>query len=99
MARPIRWSTEDMVVPMGAIGSYVGLKARFSDLVLLPCPYGDGRGPQDELVTEAALFDGNAAVWCCPMRHRHCLRDSQHTCWPGTRATKRFTPPARPCRC
>lgn len=64
--RPLRWSTEDVVVPMGAIGSYVGLKSRFSDLVLLPCPYADGRGPQDELVTEAALFDGNAAVLVLP---------------------------------
>lgn len=64
--RPLRWSTEDAVVPMGAIGSYVGLKSRFSDLVLLPCPYESGRGPQDELVTEAALFDGSAAVLVLP---------------------------------
>lgn len=63
---PIRWSTDDVVVPMGTIGSYVGLKARFSDLVLLPCPYGDKGGPQDELVTEAALFDGNAAILVLP---------------------------------
>lgn len=63
---PIRWSTEDVVVPMGVIGSYVGLKARFSDLVLLPCPYGDGRGPQDEIITEAALFDGNASLLVLP---------------------------------
>lgn len=62
----LRWSTEDVVVPMGTLGSYVGLKARFSDLVLLPGPYGAGRGPQDELVTEAALFDGNAAVLVLP---------------------------------
>ena len=41
--RSIRWSTEDTVVPIGAIGSYVGLKARFSDLVILPCPYGGQR--------------------------------------------------------
>lgn len=63
---PIRWSTDDVVVPMGTIGSYVGLKARFSDLVLLPCPYGAKGGPQDELVTEAALFDGNAAILVLP---------------------------------
>jgi len=64
--RSIRWSTEDTVVPLGTIGSYVGLKARFSDLVLLPCPYGEMRGPQDELVIEAALFDGSAAVLVLP---------------------------------
>lgn len=64
--RPIRWSTEDVVVPMGSIGSYVGLKARFSDLVLLPCPYGDTSAPQDEIITESALFDGNASVLVLP---------------------------------
>lgn len=64
--QPIRWSTEDVVLPMGAIRSYVGLKARFSDLVLLPCPYGEGRAPQDEMVAEAALFDGNANVLVLP---------------------------------
>lgn len=63
---PIRWSTEDVVVPLGAIGSYVGLKARFSDLVVLPCPYGAGTGPQDEVIVEAALFEGSAAVLILP---------------------------------
>jgi nucleotide-binding universal stress UspA family protein len=64
--RSIRWSTEDVVVPIGGIGSYVGLKARFSDLVLLPCPYGAGTAPHDEIITEAALFEGNAAVLVLP---------------------------------
>ncbi|MCC1481127.1 universal stress protein [Roseibaca sp. Y0-43] len=62
----LRWSTEDAVVPMGGIASYVGLKARYSDLVLLPSPYGDGRGPQDELAIEAALFEGDAPVLVLP---------------------------------
>jgi nucleotide-binding universal stress UspA family protein len=64
--RSIRWSTEDTVVSAGGLGSYVGLKSRFSDLVLLPSPYGVGAGPQDELILEAALFDGDAAMLVLP---------------------------------
>lgn len=62
----IRWSTDNAVVAMGGIGSYAGLRARYCDLVVLPSPYGDGRGPQDELVIEAALFDGDAPVLVVP---------------------------------
>lgn len=62
----IRWSVDAAVVTLGGINGYVGLKARFSDLVVLPRPYGDGRGPQDEIVTEAALFEGDAPVIILP---------------------------------
>lgn len=62
----LRWSAEDAIVPMGGIASFVGLKARYSDLVLLPSPYGEGRSSADELVIEAALFDGDAPVLVIP---------------------------------
>lgn len=62
----LRWSVETAVVTIGGISAYVGLKARFSDLVVLPLPYGEGRGPQDEITTEGALFDGNAPVLILP---------------------------------
>ncbi len=62
----VRWSVETAVLTIGGISAYVGLKSRFSDLVVLPLPYGDGRGPQDEIATEGALFDGNAPVLILP---------------------------------
>lgn len=62
----LRWSTESTVLTLGGINGYVGLKSRFSDLVLLPRPYGDGRGPQDEIIVEAALFEGDAPVLVVP---------------------------------
>lgn len=62
----LRWSVDTAVLTLGGISAYVGLKARFSDLVVLPRPYGDGRGPQDEFITEAALFDGAAPVLVLP---------------------------------
>jgi len=62
----LRWSVDTAVLTLGGISAFVGLKARFSDLVVLPRPYGDGRGPQDEFITEAALFDGGAPVLILP---------------------------------
>lgn len=62
----IRWSTDSAVLSLGGITSYVGLKARFSDLVVLPLPYGAGRGPQDEVIIEAALFEGDTPVLVLP---------------------------------
>lgn len=62
----IRWSVDTAVLTLGGVSAYVGLKARFCDLVILPRPYGEKRGPQDEIITEAALFDGGAPVLILP---------------------------------
>ncbi len=62
----IRWGTDSAVLTLGGLASYVGLRARFSDLVILPRPYGHDRGINDEAVIEAALFDGQAAVLVLP---------------------------------
>ena len=62
----IRWGVDTAVLTLGGINSYVGLKSRFCDLVLLPRPYGETRGPQDEIIAEAALFDGDAPVLILP---------------------------------
>lgn len=63
---PIRWSTDSTILTLGGINGFVGMKARFSDLVILPRPYGEGRGPEDEAILEAALFDGGAPVLVLP---------------------------------
>ena len=62
----IRWAVEAMVVQWGAIGPAVEQAARYSDLVVLPRPYGDDRGPEDEAITEAALFLGPTPVLTVP---------------------------------
>lgn len=62
----IRWGVDTAVLTLGGINSYVGLKSRFCDLVVLPRPYGETRGPQDEITAEAALFDGDAPVLIVP---------------------------------
>lgn len=62
----IRWNTDSAVITLGGVAGYVGLKARYADLVILPQPYGPDRGPQDEVLTESALFEGDAPVLVLP---------------------------------
>lgn len=62
----IRWSVESIVAQIGAIAPAVGLRARFSDVVVAGLPYGEGRGPEAEAVVEAALFEGQVPVLIVP---------------------------------
>ncbi|MFN3461185.1 MAG: hypothetical protein ACK4ZN_09265, partial [Oceanibaculum sp.] len=45
---------ESLVTQLGALTDVVASRARYSDLVVLPLPYGKNRGVEDEAVTEAA---------------------------------------------
>lgn len=62
----IRWSVDSSVAQIGALSSQVGLRARFSDLVVLAPPYGTKVGPEAEAVVESALFEGHAPVLVLP---------------------------------
>ena len=62
----IRWSAENGVVQIADIGRHVARRARFSDLVILPRPYGKDREAEAEPIVEAAMFDGHAPVLLVP---------------------------------
>jgi len=62
----IRWGVEAAVAQVGGLSALVGLRARFADLVILPRPYGEGRGVEAEAILESALFDGQAPVLVLP---------------------------------
>jgi nucleotide-binding universal stress UspA family protein len=62
----LRSSVESVVTQLGALTDVVASRARYSDLVVLPLPYGKTRGVEDEAVTEAALFEGMAPVLVVP---------------------------------
>lgn len=51
---------------IGAVAHVVARHAALSDLVILPQPYGEGRGPEDVAVTEAALFSSRTPVLVLP---------------------------------
>lgn len=62
----LRYSVESVVTQLGALTDVVATRARYSDLVVLPLPYGKSRGVEDEAITEAALFEGMAPVLIVP---------------------------------
>ncbi|MFN3969874.1 MAG: universal stress protein [Gemmobacter sp.] len=62
----LRWSSEAAVAQLGGLADLMALRARFADLVVMPRPYGEGRGPEDEALVEAALFEGQAPVLILP---------------------------------
>jgi nucleotide-binding universal stress UspA family protein len=62
----VRWSADDGVAQIADLGRHVAYRARFSDLVVLPQPYGTGRGNEVEPVVEAVLFEGHAPVLVVP---------------------------------
>ncbi|WP_037315001.1 universal stress protein [Ruegeria halocynthiae] len=61
-----RWSAESGVAQISDIGRHVAHRARFSDLVILPQPYGADRGAEAEPIVEAAMFEGHAPVLVTP---------------------------------
>lgn len=65
-APSLRFSVESVVTQLGALTDVVAARARYSDLVILPLPYGKGRGVEDEAITEAALFEGMSPVLVVP---------------------------------
>ena len=73
----IRWSAESGVAQLADIGRHVAHRARFSDLVVLPRPYGEDRGAESEPIVEAAMFEGHAPVLIVP-------DDAQPLARPGT---------------
>ncbi|WP_306151867.1 universal stress protein [Roseovarius sp. MMSF_3281] len=62
----VRWSSETGVAQLADLGRHVAARARFSDLVVLPRPYGDNCGAELEPVTESALFEGHTPALIVP---------------------------------
>ncbi|MCV2448228.1 universal stress protein [Paracoccus sp. DMF] len=65
-AEDVRWSVDSAVAQVGGMSTLVGMRARYSDLVVLNRPYGPGATPDAEAITEAALFEGSAPVLIVP---------------------------------
>ncbi|MCC1491699.1 universal stress protein [Cognatishimia sp. F0-27] len=61
-----RWAIEDSVAQIADVGRHVAARARYSDLVVLPRPYGKGRGIEMEPIIEGAMFEGQTPVLVLP---------------------------------
>ena len=62
----IRYAVDTDVAQMGDLGRHVAWRARFSDLVVLPKPYGEDTGVEDKPIVEAVLFEGRTPVIILP---------------------------------
>ena len=62
----VRWACDTGVTQIADLGRHVAARSRFSDLVILPKPYGKNQGPELEPTLEAALFEGQAPVLMVP---------------------------------
>ncbi len=62
----LKWAVDAQMAQSGGIIEVVGYRARLSDVVILPQPYGADRGIDAEIVLETALFDGRAPVLVVP---------------------------------
>ena len=62
----VPFAAEEGVAQIADLGRHVAYHARFSDLVVLPGPYGRNSGPEAEPIVEAALFEGRAPVLIVP---------------------------------
>lgn len=62
----VRWGVDTAVAQIGGLPSLVGRRASFADLMVIDQPYGEDRGPEDEAVVEAALFDARVPVMVLP---------------------------------
>lgn len=62
----VRWSCEADMGQMIDLSRRIGVRARFSDLAVLPQPYGEGRGGEMEATTEGCLFNAQLPVLTVP---------------------------------
>lgn len=62
----VLWATESGVAQLADLGRHVAARARFSDLAVLPRPYGEGRGVELEPATESVLFEGHTPALIVP---------------------------------
>lgn len=62
----IRWSIDAGVAQLADVGRHVAARARFTDAVVLPKPYGENHGLELEPVLEGALFEGQVPVLVVP---------------------------------
>lgn len=65
-AEDIAWSTNPITAQMAGLTPQLAHYLRFSDVVVLPRPYGAGRGHEHEEILEAALFSGHVPVLVIP---------------------------------
>ncbi len=64
--RDVQWGVDAVVTQSSAVAHLAASRARYSDMVILPQPYGEGRTMDDPAILEAAMFQGQTPVIVLP---------------------------------
>ncbi|MFA5581011.1 MAG: universal stress protein [Paracoccaceae bacterium] len=64
------WAAAPMSAQSIGLTPFLAHQLRFADLVVVPRPYGDGRGPEHEEILEASLFNAHVPVLVVPPEGR-----------------------------
>jgi len=62
----ITWGAESVLAYSAGLTAVVADRARYSDLVAVPKPYGEGADPDAPIILEAALFDADVPALVLP---------------------------------
>lgn len=62
----LRWGVDGGVAQIAGLERKVARRVRFSDLAVLPRPYGEGRGADLEAITESVLFQAHVPALILP---------------------------------
>ena len=77
----IRWATRCAVSSMPDAGLPAARMARFADLAVVPLPYGEGRGSEDHIITEAMLFNAAVPTLCVPDKAKDAMPSRVLIAW------------------
>ena len=62
----IKFAVDKAVAQLAGLGRLVAHRARFTDIVVLPRPYGKGCGQEQETIVESTLFEGQVPTLVVP---------------------------------
>lgn len=65
-SQQITWSVRPLAAQSTGLSQFLAHQIRFSELIVLPKPYGEGRGHEAEAIVESALFDARIPVLVVP---------------------------------
>ena len=95
----LRYSVETMVAQIGLTPELVGSRARFADLVVLPCPMAPALAPRLKPWSRPRCLTPMRRSWCCQPAAWAKTPCQSGSFWLGTKAPRRWSPRAAPCRC
>lgn len=64
--RDLNWSTRPLYTQSAGLSQFLAYHTRYSDVVVLAKPYGDGKGHENEAIVESALFDAQVPILIVP---------------------------------